>query len=89
LTQRAVLVGGEIEDHALVFSVFAADFFVEALAGFVAQPAALEHLFQNARKAAWRYALGEVGGDVGEDVDAHHVGQAEGAGARPAERLAR
>ena len=32
-------------------------------------------------------ALGEVGGHVGEDVDAHQVGQAEGAGAGPADGL--
>ncbi len=28
---------------------------------------------------------GKVGGDVGEDVDADHVGEAKGAGARPAD----
>ena len=28
---------------------------------------------------------GEVGGDVGEDVDADEVGEAEGSGARPAD----
>src|ERR1700732_4511136 len=33
------------------------------------------------------HAGGEVGGYVGEDVDAYHVGEAEGAGARPSEGL--
>ena len=35
-----------------------------------------------------RLVLTEVGGDVGEDVDADHIGEAEGSGAGPAEAWA-
>ena len=49
-----VFEGGEIEDQALVFAVGAADFLVEALAGFVAEPAALEELVEDRRKICRR-----------------------------------
>ncbi len=75
----------KIEDEALVFAVGAADFLVEALAGFVAEPAALEHLVEDRRKLAASDALRKVGGDVGENVDANQIGEAESSGARPAD----
>ena len=39
--------------------------------------------WSTAEKLPWARALGEVGGYVGQDIDAHHVGQAERAGAGP------
>ena len=92
LADRAILPGAEVERHAYwLFFVFgavvAAEFLVEALAGFVAKPAAADHLFQNAGKAALRDAFWEVGGHMGRNVDAHHVGKAEGTGAGPADGL--
>ena len=76
---------GEIENEALVFAIGAANLFVEALAGFVAEPAALEKFFENGGKSTACDTLRKVGGDVGEDVDADEIGEAEGAGARPAD----
>ena len=80
-----VFEGGEIEDEALVFAVGTADLLVEALAGFVAEPAALQHFVEDGGEFAAGDALREVGGDVGEDVDADEIGEAKGAGARPAD----
>ena len=86
LASGAVVEGGEIEDQALVFAVGAADFLVEALAGFVAEPAALHHFVEDRRRTCpCGYALRKVGGDVGEDVDADQIGEAKGSGAGPAD----
>ena len=82
---RTVFEGGEIEDQALVFAVGAASFLVEALPGFVAQPAALHQFVENCGEFAAGDALREVGGDVREDVDADEIGEAKGSGARPAD----
>ncbi len=78
----------QIEHQPHFFSVRAATLLVEALPGLVAQPAALHHLVQNRGKAALRHALGKVRGHMGQNVDAHQVGQPEGSGARPADRRA-
>ena len=75
----------KIEDEALVFAVGAADFLVEALAGFIAEPAALEQFIEDGGKLAAGDALRKVGGDVGEDVDADEIGEAKGSGAGPAD----
>ena len=75
----------EIEDEALVFAVGTADFLVEALSRFVAEPAALEQFVEDCGKLAASDALREVGGDVGKDVDADEIGEAKGSGARPAD----
>ena len=83
---RAVFEGGEIEDEALIFAVIGtADFLVEALPGFVAEPAALEQFVENRGELAASDALREVGGNVGEDVDADEIGEAKCSGARPAD----
>ena len=62
-----------------------ADLLVEALAGFIAEPATLEKLVEDWGKPAACDALRKVGRDVGEDIDADEVGEAKGPGARPAD----
>ena len=61
-------------------------FLVEALSGFVAEPAALHNLVEYSREICLCVTpCGKVRRNVRQDVDAHHVGEAEGAGARPAD----
>ena len=62
-------------------------FFVEALAGFVAKPAALEHGFYKGREF-YGFAcagLAKICHHVSEHIETHHVCQAERPGAGPAE----
>ena len=71
--------------QAFFFAVRAFGFLVKALAGFVAEPVAVDDFLEDSREAALCGALREIGGDVSQDVDADHVGEAEGAGAGPAD----
>ena len=88
-----VFEGLPVEDEADVSALLvAAFFFVKALFGLVAEPLVFEHLRDEGCEAYFGALvfdpLGlsrEVGGYVGEDVDADHVAEAEGAGAGPAE----
>ena len=67
---------------------------VEAAAGFLADPAAREHLVDERRElklraAAVRQARGEIVGDMHEDVESRDVDGAERRALRPADRGAR
>ena len=86
-----VLEGGEVEDET-VFTFRSLLFAVEALSCFVSEPFALQHLLQERGKldvGALVFGVGgEVAHDAAEDVEAHHISEAEGSGFRPAHRLA-
>ena len=73
----------EREPELIAFRVFL--LLIEALAGFVAQPATLQHGLHKRRQLK-RFAgagLGEVRHHVGQDVQADHIRQAEATGTRP------
>ena len=90
-----VVERGEVEDSRdqilpLVGSLL---LLVEALAGFVAEPFAFEHLREERRElnvGALVLIVGcaEVADDAAENVEADHVGEAKGSGLGPAHGLA-
>ncbi len=85
--RRTIGDGLPVEGEADLVALGVFLLLVEALAGFVAQPAAVEHGLDEWRQLE-RFTgagLGKIRNHVGQDVDAHHVRQAEAAGAGPAE----
>ena len=89
LRRRLILERLQVQHQADVLAIRAALLLVEAAAGLVAQPLALEHGFEKRRQrrltACILLCFGEVPRHMRQDVEPHHVRQPEGAGARPAD----
>ena len=91
---RAIFHGSGVERENFGVGAFF-DALVKAAAGFFAEPAAADHLFDERGNAVEfaRFVIGrivvDIANDVGEDVEADDIGGAEGGGLGPADGGAR